>query len=113
MYQVQILLGIELTPHFEDPTIEMKTEKHELVLDQSEMPSAGNDLSVAKAEAVRYSNWNHYASRFRQTAQVNDTKLEWKERTVNKKKVHDLKYTDRPADELNENRYVIVRVCKA
>ena len=102
MYQVEIIYGIK----------DAHGKVFERELDKCGMPVAGDDLEAAKAEADRFAEWEHNAARYHHAAKTNDQVPEYKQRNVNKKRVHEKKYTVRPADERPEGQYVIVRVSK-
>ena len=104
MYRVEIIYGL----------IDDNEKNHEQELDASDMPIAGDDLEKAQAEAHRYSMWNEFVARYHHAAGVDGKGVpDWKQRTVQKKRVYDRKYTERPYDEPRAARYVIVRVSKA
>ena len=103
MYKVEIIYGL----------IDEDEKEHEQELDASDMPIAGDDLEAAKAEAHRYSLWNEVVARYHHAASVDGEGVpDYKQRSVNKKRVYDRKYTERPHDEPRSARYVIVRVSK-
>ena len=100
MFSVEILYGMT-DAHGKD---------FERQLDNSLMPVVGDDLEAAKAEADRYSLWEHNTARYHHAATVADALPDWKK--VPKKDVWEKKYTERPADERDEGQYVIVRISK-
>ena len=102
MYQVKILYGM----------VDAHGKAFERELEKCLMPPAGDDLDKAKKEAERFAEWNHHYSRYFHASKTNRKLPEWKQRTVNKKKVYDKKFEVRPADERSEGQYVILRVEK-
>ena len=99
MYQVQIIYGMR----------DAHGKEFERELENTNMPVVGNDLDEAKAEADRYSLWEHNTARYHHAATVANELPNWKK--VPKKDVYEKKYTVRPIDE-SEGQYVIVRVLK-
>ena len=102
MYELRILYGME----------DALGKDVEQEIEKAMMPVAGDDLDKAKTEAEKYAEWHHHYTRYLHAATTNDRIPEWKQRTVNKKKVWEKKFTERPADERPEGRYVILRVQK-
>ena len=108
MYKLEIRVGYQREIESEDGG-EPEVEEFEHVEDSSDMPIAGDDLEAAKAEAQRYAKiWNPHVAAFAVAAKGEPP--EWKQRTVNKKRVHDLRFDKRP--ESVEAIYVILRVFK-
>ena len=108
MYKLEIRVGYQQVIESEDGG-EPEVEEFEHVDDSSEMPIAGDELELAKAEAKRYAErWNPYVALFTVTA--GSEQPEWKQRQVDKKRVHDLRFDKRP--ESVEAIYVILRVFK-
>ena len=81
-------------------------------IDKAGMPVAGDDLEKAQTEAEKYAEWHHHYSRYYHAAETNNKLPDWKQRIVNKKKVYEKKFTERPIDERPEGQYVILRVQK-
>ena len=81
-------------------------------IDKAGMPIAGDDLEKAQNEAEKYAEWHHHYSRYHHAAKTNGKLPDWKQRTVNKKKVWEKKFTKRPIDERSGGQYVILRIYK-
>ena len=108
MYKLEIRVGYQQVIESEDGS-EPEVEEFEHVEDSSDMPIAADDLELAKAEAKRYAErWNSHIALF--TVAAKGEQPEWKQRQVDKKRVHDLRFDKRP--ESVEAIYVILRVYK-
>ena len=102
MYQVTILYGM----------VDADGKAFERVLDKCDLLASNDDLAKAKAEAETFSLWEEHTASYHAAAKVADELPEWKQHTVDKKRVYDLKYTERPIAERPEGQYVIVRISK-
>ena len=101
MYQIEILYGM----------IDEEGKAFERQLELTDLLSSGDDLEKAKEEAEIYSLWEQHVASYVAAVKAGEMP-EWKNHTVNQKRVHDLKYTERPIAEPNEGQYVIVRISK-
>lgn len=102
MYNVEILYGM----------VDAHGKAFERQLEKTNLLASGDDLGKAKAEAETYSLWEQHVASYHAAAKVADALPEWKQHTVNKHRVYDLKYTERPISERPEGQYVIVRISK-
>ena len=102
MYQIEILYGM----------IDEEGKAFERQLEKTNLLTSGDDLEKAKLAAENYSSWEEHTASYDAAAKVAGEMPEWKQHTVNQKRVHDLKYTERPISERPEGQYVIVRISK-
>ena len=102
MYQIEILYGM----------VDAHGKAFERQLEKTNLLASDDDLNSAKVEAETYSLWEEHTASYRAAAKVAGELPEWKQHTVNKHRVYDLKYTQRPIAEPNEGQYVIVRISK-